>query len=520
LATDNKFIRSLIENAKQGNNAALEQLFQLNLGKIFALSFLLTGNKPSADLITINTFINAWDLTDTIDDEIAFSEWLKNITVHVALNELKKQEIGKGTKEIENDELTKTFASSSVTKGYLNLSVTNKFILTLNFIENYSAEAIATLLNIDTTEIAQRITDSIKSIIKDSDEKLSIDTVLEKLEDLPTEIIPEKNLLKYALDKIHDMRFEEWEKEEKARLKEEILEHNFSNKDLEKEKKRKKEKVKIKVEKPKLRFNKKYIIFSLLIATAVAIFYFLSAQVKWFVEIETGSPELNGKIITQTTEFEVGPILRTKEFSKAVVKIPKAGSIELFENTSLQRIDNYSAKLLNGKLHINTDEAEEKIHIDLSSAAIDELYLSSDYIVKQNEIGDVEINLSDGWLTVTSGDTEIIFPGSYNLKISKNGGVGLPYYSTSSPEFISLLEGYVFGNRNTVALNFILDAATEKDGITLWNLLRIVKQGQRNAVYDKLNELYPHPDLIKKETLLNLDPDFLQVWLEDIEWQM
>ena len=73
MTQDNKFIRSLIESAKRGNNAALEQLFEMNLGKIYKLSFLLTGDKPSADLITINTFINAWDFTDTIDEDITFA---------------------------------------------------------------------------------------------------------------------------------------------------------------------------------------------------------------------------------------------------------------------------------------------------------------------------------------------------------------------------------------------------------------------------------------------------------------
>ena len=171
MTQDNKFIRSLIESAKRGNNAALEQLFEMNLGKIYKLSFLLTGDKPSADLITINTFINAWDFTDTIDEDITFAEWIKDITVYVALHELKKQDKSDEPKELEDYELIEKFPSSSVAKEYLKLSDTNKFILTLNYIENYSADAIAKMLNIETNDIAHRITDSIKAIIDGSDEK-------------------------------------------------------------------------------------------------------------------------------------------------------------------------------------------------------------------------------------------------------------------------------------------------------------------------------------------------------------
>jgi hypothetical protein len=39
-------------------------------------------------------------------------------------------------------------------------------------------------------------------------------------------------------------------------------------------------------------------------------------------------------------------------------------------------------------------------------------------------------------------------------------------------------------------------------------------------VYDKLYELFPHPDEINREDLLTLDEDMLYVWLEEIEWLM
>ena len=60
MSSDNKFIRSLIENAKQGNNAAIEQLFQMNLGKIYAFALRLTANKAMAETITKESFIEAW----------------------------------------------------------------------------------------------------------------------------------------------------------------------------------------------------------------------------------------------------------------------------------------------------------------------------------------------------------------------------------------------------------------------------------------------------------------------------
>jgi DNA-directed RNA polymerase specialized sigma24 family protein len=521
LVQENKFVRSLIESAKRGNNAALEQLFKMNLGKIYALSFLLAGDKPSADLITINTFINAWELTDTIDDDTTFSEWIKNIAVHVALNETEKETKIKRGGVSERNELLDNFSSSAVAKSYFNLSDTEKFCLTLNFIENYPAESIAGMLDIETTDVATHITNSIKKVKEDPEVSLSVDSILEQLQNFPTEIIPDENLLKYALDKIYDMKFEDWEKEEKARLKEEIIKHKKNKKEIGEDKKPKREKVKIEIKKPKINFNKNYIFVLLLIVAVVIIFNLISSQVTWLIKIKEGSPELDGKTISQAAEFEAGSTLQTNEFSKAIIKIPNVGKIELFEKTSLQRHNNsYSANLLKGRIKVSTEDEKENFHLNVSSAVIDELYLGTNYSVRQNDRGNVVIKLKEGWLKVTSGETEIIFPAGYNLRILKGTGAGLPYHVSSTSEFINLLEEYIFGRKSDITLDMIIESCSEKDGITLWNLLRIVKPGQRRVVYDKLYKLFPHPDELKREDILSLDENTLNGWLEEIEWKM
>jgi DNA-directed RNA polymerase specialized sigma24 family protein len=520
LTQDNKFIRSLTENAKRGNNAALEQLFEMSLGKIYALSFLLTGDKPSADLITINTFINAWDFTDTIDEDITFVEWIKDITVYVALHELKKQDKPDEPKKLENDELIEKFPSSSVVKEYLKLSDTNKFILTLNFIENYSADAIAKMLNIRANDIAQRITDSIKAITSGSEDNQSIDTVLEKLENLPNEIIPEKTLLKFALNKIYDMKIEDWEKEEKKRLKEEILKYRKETKENKAE--HKIESVKIKKEIPKLHFNKKFLHYPIIIAVLVMVFlYLFSITAPWTIVIKSGSPQLNDQIIAGNTEINNGDILQTNDFSVATLELLDVGTIEVLESTTIERLGgSYSAKLIRGKIIVNTDGAEDFLHVEISQAAIIEFNLGSNYILQTDGGGNSTIELIDGWLQLISGETEFIFPGGYDLKILKGSGAGLPFHNSSTSEFINLLEEYLFGRKSDNTLNVIIESSSAKDGITLWNLFRIVKPGQRQAVYDKLYELFPHPDEINREDILTLDEDMLYVWLEEIEWEM
>lgn len=517
MTQDNKFIRSLIESAKKGNNSAKEQLFEMSLNKIYQLSFLLTCDKSSADLITINTFISAWNYIKTMDEDITFADWIKKITIYVALNKLKKQGESDEPKELDKYEFIEKFSSASVAKEYLKLSDTNKFILTLNLIEDYSADAISKLLNIEVNEITQRITNFIKATIDASDKKQTVDTVLEKIENLQCEIIPEENLLKAALDKIYDMKIEDWEKEEEKRLNEEFLKHGKENKA-----EHRLEKIKIKKDIQKLKLKKRFLLYPFVIAVLVTvILYFFSDTAQWKIVINSGTPQINNQIIKGNTNINIGDKVQTNETSEATLELPNVGTIVVLENTKIERLnERYSAKLINGKVIINTDGAKEFLSIKTSRAIINEFNLGSNYILESDGDGYSKIEIIDGWLQVIFSENEIIFPYEYTLKIFKGAGAGLPFHNSSTFEFITLLEKYLFGRQSDVSLDMIIESSSEKDGLTLWNLLRIVKPEQRQVVYNKLNELFPHPDEINREDILNLDENTLYVWLEKIRWQM
>ena len=520
MTQDNKFIRSLIESAKRGNNSAKEQLCEMSLDKVYQLSFLLTCDKPSAELITINTFISAWNYIKTIDEDTSFVDWIKKITIYVTLNKLKKQGDLDKAKKIDNYNLIEKFSSAPVAKEYLKLSDTNKFILTLNLIEDYSADAISKLLNIEVNEIMQRITDFIKEIIDESDEKLTVDSVLEMIENLHCDITPEEDLLKTALNKIYDMKIEDWEREEKEKLNAEILKQERRTKeDIAKQKL---ERIKIKKESSKLKSGKKFLFYPFIIAVILAvIFYFFSDSTQWNIVTSTGTLQINNKLITGNAKLNIGDKVQTNDTSEAMLELPNVGTIEILENTKLERLnERYTAKLLRGKIIINTDGAREFLSIKTSRASINEFNLGANYILESDGEGFLKIEIIDGWLQVSFRKSEIIFPQQYILKIFKGAGAGLPYHRSSTFEFISLLEKYVFGGQSDITLLMIIESSTAKDAITLWNLLRIVKPEQRQAVYDKLYELFPHSNEIDRKDILNLDENKLYAWLEKIRWQM
>ena len=131
------------------------------------------------------------------------------------------------------------------------------------------------------------------------------------------------------------------------------------------------------------------------------------------------------------------------------------------------------------------------------------------------------INLSLGWLRVYNKNLEeSIFPQSFELKVTSEHGLGLPYSSDADLAYITHLEDYLFNGKSLNVLGIVLSNSAPRDAITLWNLMKRVDETQRNLVYTRLAELVPPPASVKKDKLLNLDSVMMQEWLEEIEMKM
>jgi RNA polymerase sigma-70 factor (ECF subfamily) len=132
VSIDNKFIRSLIQSAKQGNNAAIEQLFQMNLGKIYAFALRLTANKSLAESITKETFIEAWKKISLVRPDASFLKWLNAITVYKTIDNLRT--LKQDPKKIKSD--VKDIQSKDELDDYiLNLPDQERVVFVLNKLE-------------------------------------------------------------------------------------------------------------------------------------------------------------------------------------------------------------------------------------------------------------------------------------------------------------------------------------------------------------------------------------------------
>ena len=515
MIADNKYIRSLIESAQSGKVVALEELYQMNINRIYAIALRITANVPLASALSFNVLLDAWQQLKKIRSEISFADWLKGIAVHNTLQEMKTGELKRDKKKklFKTDNNVEQLLSDQVEKAISKLADDERLIVVLNKIESYSLAEIADLLNSPEKEVQKKLTDGLREI-KKSLSVINISTdATDAIKNLPKEIKSDGDIIVQAMEKIREVKVEEYREPE---LPEEIEE------EPEDEKPKIKETKEEKPERKKLKINKKFIWGGLTVLVLIVAVYFLTTSTKvWQVSSKSGTPSINNKALTQNEQFSRGDIVSTDASSTALIEIPDIGDIEIFSGTSFKRLEgNYSAKLVNGKVNVNNENATERFSIEIPPAMIEDFYMANKYSVIVDERGNTIIEVTSGWLRIFSETIKSIVPQGYTLKVIKDAGISLPFRTGSNPEYSKLSEDFLFGGKKDMTLDLLLTASSNTEAITLWNLLKRVEGVQREATYNRLHKLVPHPDAVKKKGILNLNPEMLQIWLEEIEWQM
>ncbi len=80
-----------IEQAKLGNEAAFETLYQMHKRRVYSLCLRMVSNPAQAEDLTQEAFLQLYRKLGTFRGESAFSTWLHRMTVNVVLMQLRKK---------------------------------------------------------------------------------------------------------------------------------------------------------------------------------------------------------------------------------------------------------------------------------------------------------------------------------------------------------------------------------------------------------------------------------------------
>lgn len=146
---------ALVNLAKSGNKAAFKAIYQRHQGRVYAISFRLSGSHDHADEICQDCFVRLWQKLDQFNGESQFTTWLHKLCVHQAINSMKAKQrfwhrFLPNSDVAEDPELhaSEHHEYHRLDKLIMQLPERTRVVFVLSAIEGYQHQEIAEMLNI------------------------------------------------------------------------------------------------------------------------------------------------------------------------------------------------------------------------------------------------------------------------------------------------------------------------------------------------------------------------------------
>jgi FecR protein/Putative zinc-finger len=244
-------------------------------------------------------------------------------------------------------------------------------------------------------------------------------------------------------------------------------------------------------------------------AVAAAILLAAIATIYWRLEHRWEVASVDAKGAKHLSRIAAGEWIETDSGSRATVKVGEIGSVEIAPNTRVRvltaRPDEHRLALARGEILAKITAPPRLFFVNTASGvAVD---LGCEYTLNTNEDGLGLLRVTKGWVSFQWKGVESLVPAGASCRIRPLVGPGIPYFDDAPP---SLQQG--------VSLSLILADARVRDTLTLWHLLSRVEPQDRARVYDRIAALTPVPAGVSRERALQLDPETLNRWKDELAW--
>jgi len=520
MEVESRYIRSLLQSAQGGNNAALEQLLEMNLERIYALSHRLSANQEEAERLASTVLFEAWQRLMQIRTDVPFKQWLESLTISIALQQHREPKAEKKKwsffkkKKIETKEPDSRL--TPLGKEICMLPADERVVFVLHRLEKYTFEELSGMMLIPAETIEKLFQNAndllLKSALTRTPEELS-----KKAGELPDKLKANKKILTEALSRIYEKKMEDWvEPEPEVTPPETDGGTEEPAAEPEKVKIKKEIGVDIPAASPKLKMR---IGWASVILLAAAGFYFLiiTGSKSWDVNNIAGSVSIDGKLVTGNSSLSTEESIQTGENSSAIIILPEIGMIKVGEKTTFRRLEKkFSCELLNGTIETDFSNDSEILNLSMLGSIISNYSKVPSYKAQIRDEDKGWLEVTKGNITASAGGSPIIALKDYVIEIDKESGCCVPYHKNAGPELITAVTEFGV-TKSEFFVEKIVSLAGHNDAITLWNLLKLVSPGKRLLIYGKLQEIIPHPRTISKEDVIGMDDEKLLIWLKEIE---
>src|SRR5437016_3181848 len=151
-------LKRLVEQAKQGDRHALEELYLLHFDRIYSYLHMSVGNRHDAEDLTTQTFLKMLESIGRFRWQSApFSAWLFRIAHNLAMDHFRARRRWQPEEEVpeppgDEEQSAELAAMQSLGRQSMlelieNLSHEQQQVLTLKFVFNFPNADVATILN-------------------------------------------------------------------------------------------------------------------------------------------------------------------------------------------------------------------------------------------------------------------------------------------------------------------------------------------------------------------------------------
>ncbi|MFA7287556.1 MAG: hypothetical protein WC055_01620 [Melioribacteraceae bacterium] len=262
-----------------------------------------------------------------------------------------------------------------------------------------------------------------------------------------------------------------------------------------------------------------FIIFS--IGIGFGYFQFQRDNSPWKIKSEVGTYLINGKE-SKSNKLDINNSIQTENDSKLIINVPRTGTIRMESNSTVSLL---KAKSGDNVIYFKSGSLKIVTNADLPDFKIkftnfDLIDYGASYTVTFDDFNNIDLLVEFGYVGIRKADSEIFINEKYSCKIVNRKIVSTPFRTDAPREFIDLILSYEKSENTTELLDNISNKARPEDALTLLELLKKVSAVDRQILFQSISNFFPPPIGVTRIGIMRLDPDMLQLWWEDIEWQI
>lgn len=233
-----------------------------------------------------------------------------------------------------------------------------------------------------------------------------------------------------------------------------------------------------------------------------------------------GAPVVGSNPIGENVRIVAGQWLETDAISRLRISLGRIGQVTLEPNTRLRLVAahrrEYRLALARGTLRAKIWAPPRLFLVETPAAlAVD---LGCVYTLHVDGNGAGLLRVHSGRVLLEDKSRESIVPGGAVCRMRPGAGPGTPFFADAPERLRSALARFDFEGGGAAAVEIVIEAARQRDTLTLWHLLSRVDGGARERVYDRLAALAPVPPGLTRDAVLRLEDEALARWKEELEW--